>query len=147
MQLLLGWILIIFPGLLFLFQLISSINFSLAQRLGIQEKTEAADPLLLRAERYVAYWDLLTLVWLPVAGLLMILDHRWWPVISLLGGAIYIDAAGREAAKNFSFRHAGLRMGTRQQQKLFLASYLVMLLLGIWVIVFTLQEIFNSGTF
>ena len=110
MQIILGWILILFPGILFLGQLISSFNFSLAQRLGLQEKPETADPLLLRAERYVAYWDLVTIVWLPVAGILMVVNHPWWPLVSLIGASIYIDAAGREAAKNLSFRHSPIHV-------------------------------------
>lgn len=74
MQINIGWILIILGGGLYLAQIISSINFPLAQRLGIQEKPETSDTLLQRSERYTAYWDLLTLLWLPVAGILMVLS-------------------------------------------------------------------------
>lgn len=63
-----GWVLLLFGGTLYVAQMISSFNFSLAQRLGIQEKAENADPLLQRSERYTAYWDLLTLVWLLALG-------------------------------------------------------------------------------
>jgi len=109
MQVTLGWILIIFSGIMFLIQLISSINFSLAQKLGLQEKSETADLLLIRSERYTAYWDLMTLIWLPIGGILMVINHPWWPLISLIGSSIYFDTAGREAAKNLSFRHEGIR--------------------------------------
>ncbi|MEW8430786.1 MAG: hypothetical protein AB2615_13770, partial [Candidatus Thiodiazotropha sp.] len=70
MQVILGWLLIVFPGILYIGQVISSVDFPLAQRLGLQENPHAADPLLQRAERYTAYWDLLTLVWLPLSGIL-----------------------------------------------------------------------------
>lgn len=64
-QQLIGWFLIIFPGILFLGQIISSVNFALAQRLGLQENPGETDLLLQRAEKYVAYWDLVTMGWLP----------------------------------------------------------------------------------
>jgi len=110
MQEITGWILIIFGGSLYLAQIISSINFSLAQKLGLQEKSETSDPLLLRSERYTAYWDLLTLIWLPVAGYLMIINHYLWPILLLTGGAIYLDTAGREAVKSLSFRHEDVEL-------------------------------------
>ncbi|MCW9023460.1 MAG: hypothetical protein OQK73_02145 [Gammaproteobacteria bacterium] len=141
MQSILGWILIIFPGALFLIQLVSSLNFPLAQKLGLQEKVQNADPLLIRSERYTAYWDLVSLVWLPVAGILMVINHSWWPAVSLIGGAIYIDAAGREAAKNLSFRHEGIKAGTKQEQSLFFSTYIAMIILGLFVIIYSLQTI------
>ncbi len=107
MQITLGWVMIIFGGGLYLAQLISSINFSFAQCIGIQEKAETSDPLLQRAERYTAYWDLFSLVWFPVAGILMVVNHQLWPLASLVGGVIYLDTAGREAVKTLSFRHQG----------------------------------------
>lgn len=140
MQLYLGWILIIFPGILFIAQVISSINFSLAQRLGIQETGEHTDALVLRAERYVAYWDLVTLVWMPLAGLLMVLKHPYWPVVSLLAGAIYFDTSGREAVKNLSFRHEGLRVGPPGQTKFFFSTYFIMAALAIITIATALAE-------
>jgi len=140
-QQVLGWVLIVLSGPMVVIQLISSIDFPLAQKLGLQEKAGEADPLLLRAERYVAYWDLVSLVWLPVAGVMMVLDHAWWPLFALAGAAIYIDTAGREAAKNLSFRHEGLKAGTERQQKLFFASYIVMLVLGLVALVYSLPPL------
>lgn len=131
MQEITGWIMLILGGTLYAAQVISTIDFRLAQRLGIQEDPDASDPLLQRAERYTAYWDLVTIVWLPLAGLLMILDHAWWPVVALIGGSIYFDTSGREAMKILSFRHEGVRIGGEVQQRLFFASYGVMVLMAI----------------
>jgi len=136
---LIGWILLILGGGLYIAQIISSINFKLAQKLGIQENAEHTDPLLQRSERYTAYWDLVTLLWLPLAGVLMIINHQWWPIVSLIGGAIYLDSSGREAAKNISFRHEGIKTGTNLQQKIFFASYIVMLVIAIAVITYSIS--------
>ena len=141
MQLLLGWLLIIFPGLLYVGQLISTVNFPLAQKLGLQENPHESDPLLQRAERYTACWDLVTLVWLPLSGVLMILNNPAWPIMALFGGAVYLDAAGREAAKILSFKHEGVRTGSLRQQRLFFSTYLVMAVLAVVVIFFSVNNI------
>ena len=144
MQLILGWIILIFPGILLLGQIISSINFPLAQQLGLQENPDKTDPLLQRAERYTAYWDLLTLVWMPIAGVLMIINHPLWPMMALIGGAIYFDAAGREAAKNLSFKHGGLKVGSPKQHRLFFATYIVMAILGVIVVMYSLEKLYTG---
>jgi len=138
-QVAIGWVLLIFGGALYLAQVISSVNFELAQRLGIQENPEDTDPILQRSERYTAYWDLVTLGWLPLAGMLMIADHQWWPIVSLIGGAIYLDTSGREAVKNISFRHEGINTGTDKQKKIFFASYIVMAAIAIILITYSVR--------
>jgi len=143
MQQILGWILIIFPGILLVTQLISSVNFTLAQKLGLQEKPEETDTLLQRAEKYTAYWDLVTLLWLPVAGALMVLNISVWPIVAFFGATIYLDAAGREAAKILSFKHEGVRIGPPVQQRLFFITYIVMAILGIIVIAYSIKPILN----
>ena len=119
-QIILGWFLIIFPGILIVGQIISSVNFSLAQKLGLQEDPDETDSLLQRAERYTAYWDLITLVWLPLSGVLMVLNVPAWPLVSFFGGAIYIDTAGREAAKILCFKHEGIELDRPSSTESFL---------------------------
>ena len=141
MQVTIGWGILILGGALYLAQVISSVNFELAQRLGIQENPEDADSIFQRSERYTAYWDLVTLGWLPLAGILMIIDQDWWPIVSLIGGAIYLDASGREAAKNISFRHQGIKTGTEKQKIIFFASYMVMALIAIILIIYSVNAL------
>jgi hypothetical protein len=140
-QQILGWVLIIFPGILFVGQIISSVNFSLAQKLGLQEDPDEADPLLQRAEKYTAYWDLVTLGWLPFSGVLMVISYSVWPIVALFGGAIYLDAAGREVAKILSFKHEGVRIGSAKQQCFFFSTYVVMAVLAIVVITYAFGAI------
>ena len=141
MQVTIGWVLLLLGGFLYVAQVISSVNFRLAQRLGIQENPEETDSILQTAERFVAYWDLATLGWLPLAGLLMIIDHDWWPVVALVGGAIYFDASGREAAKIISLRKEGFRLGSIQQQRVFLSSYIIMAVTGLGLIVYSISNL------
>ncbi len=139
MESILGWIVIIFPGILFVGQVISSVNFKLAQQLGLQENPQETDSLLQTVEQYTAYWDLVTLIWMPISGILMVLGSSFWPLVSFFAGAIYIDTAGREAAKILSFKHEGIRIGAPKQQKFFFSTYIIMALLGVIVIAFSLQ--------
>ena len=139
MQLAIGWGVLILGGALYLAQVVSSVNFGLAQRLGIQENPEDTDSILQRSERYTADWDLVTLGWLPLAGILMIINHEWWPIVSLIGGAIYLDTSGREAVKNISFRHEGIKTGADKQQKIFFSSYIVMAVIAIIVITYSVN--------
>ena len=141
MQVAIGWGLMLSGGALYLAQIISSLDFGLAQRLGIQEKPGATAPLLQRSERYTAYWDLVALVWLPLSGVLMIIDHEWWPAVGLIGGAIYFDASGREAAKYISFHHEGVEMGTEKQQKIFFSTYIVMAVIAIGLIAYSINAL------
>jgi len=141
MQVTIGWILLIIGGAMYLAQVISSINFKLAQQLGIQENPEATDKILQRSEKYTAYWDLVTLGWLPLAGFYMIIDHNWWPIVALIGGAIYLDTSGREAAKNISFRHEGIRVGSEKQKSVFFGSYILMAIIGVVLIVYSVREL------
>lgn len=143
MQYIFGWILLILGGALYLAQVISSLSFSLAQRLGIQEDPRFTDTLLQRAERYTAYWDLLTLLWLPLAGIFMVLDVDYWPVVLLIGGVIYFDASGREATKILSFRHEGVKIGADKQQKVFFASYIVMVVMAAVAIIYSLSALYS----
>jgi len=141
MQLFIGWLLIVFPGILFVGQIISSVNFPLAQKLGLQEDPDEADPLLQRAELYAAYWDLVTLGWMPVSGVLMVINNSAWPILALFSGAIYLDCAGREAAKILSFKHEGIQTGKSMQQRIFFSTYFIMGFLAIITIVYALSEL------
>ena len=143
MQIALGWIMILLGGSLYLAQLISSINFSFAQNLGIQERADTSDALLQRSERYTAYWDLIALVWFPIAGTLMIIDHHLWPIMSLVAGVIYLDTAGREAVKNISFRHEGVKMGTLSEQKIVFSSYIIMVVIALVVIGYAVFKLYD----
>lgn len=134
-------VILAFSGILLLAQIVSTCNFKLAQKLGIQESEKNADSLLIRAERYIAYWDILTLCWLPIGVIAMMLEVYYWPIISIVGSSMYIDASGREAMKNLSFRHERLKCGGEKQKKLFFGSYVVMFIMGIVVLIYSILNI------
>ncbi|NNK38073.1 MAG: hypothetical protein HKP03_06300 [Xanthomonadales bacterium] len=121
-------------ALLYLGQLVSSVNFPLAQRLGLQEKPEAIDPLTSELELRTARWDLPTLWVAPVACGLFLVDHAAWPVLALIGGGIYVDCGGRELSKFRGLAAQGVRIGSDSERRLFSATCVLIILVGLFLI-------------
>lgn len=116
--------------LLYVGQLISVINFGLAQRLGLQESPEHADPMSSRLESWTARWDLWVLWTVPAAGILMVIDYWFWPYAAMIGGGAFVDAGGREAAKVLGLREQGRQVGTRREFLLAMAVYVYLIVAG-----------------
>jgi hypothetical protein len=119
-------------------QLISAIDYSLAQRLGLQESDEQTDPLHRRLELSTARWDLLVLWTLPLAGVAMLIDAHWWPWVALIAGGAYVDAGGREASKLLALRSEGVRIGTEHESRMGLGFLALMAALGLALIAHSL---------
>jgi len=92
-------VLVAVGGFLYAGQVVSVVNLGLAQRLGLQERPDHVDLLPTSLEVWTARWDLLTLLGLPVDGILMLLDHSWWPYMAMIGGGLAADTGGREIVK------------------------------------------------
>jgi hypothetical protein len=140
MQVTTGWLFLPPCDLLYFAGAISSFNFQLAQP-GIQEYPEASDSVLQTVERFAAYQDSLTSGWLPLSGIWMISDHDWWRIAALKGGSTRLDASGRQDAKMISFRKDGFRLGTKSQQHVFFAGYIVMAFIGMSLIVNSISNL------
>ncbi len=127
--------------LVYIGQVVSVVNPQMAQRLRLQERDSQSDPLFRGLEHWTAGWDLLTLWVLPSAGILLLTDHPFWPYAAMIGGAIYLDAGGREAAKIFGERDEGVRTGTVGEQRLMMATYAVFAIIGAVAIVSGLMAV------
>ena len=119
-------------------QFLSTVNWPLAQSLGVQEADAAADPLFQRLERNTAVWDLFTWWTLPAAGALMVLDHAWWPFLAILAGGVYADTSGRELAKLRGLETEGVRTGTTKDRTTRLVFFVVTGAVGLWAAVFAI---------
>ena len=122
-------------------QLISTVNFELAQKLGLQEKDAETEPLFRRLELNTARWDLFVIWTLPLAGVLMLIDHSGWPYLSLVAGGVHVDTAGREAAKLLGLKAQGIRIGADKEVRLALFFFGVMAAIGVWAIVYGLVSL------
>lgn len=138
MRIVLGIICVLFGGIGWLAQVISGINYPLAQRLGLQEKSEGTDPLFRRAESNTARWDSLVLWTLLAAGILMLTNNYWWPYLSLVAGGIYLDGAGREVAKYISLRKCSIRIGTPKDLRIAAVFFITMVIIALWAIIYSI---------
>jgi len=138
MKIFLGLVCVIFGGVGWIGQLISGINFQLAQRWGLQEKSCGTDPLFRRAEKNAARWDSFVLWTLMAAGILMLIDNSWWPFLSLLAGGIYLDGAGREGAKYLSLHREGVRIGTSRDLMRDAIFFTAMAVISLWTMIYAL---------
>lgn len=141
MRIALGVICVLFGGIGWVGQVISGINYPLAQRLGLQEKSEGTDPLFQHAETNAARWDSFVLWTLLAAGILMLANNYWWPHLSLIAGGIYLDGAGREAAKCISLRKGGVRIGTPKDLWVAAVFFLIMATIALWVIIYAIWSL------
>jgi hypothetical protein len=131
-----GIVCIVFGLIVVIGQLISVIDFGLAQRLGLQEKDDETDPLHRRLELNTARWDLAVFWTLPAAGGLMLAHHAWWPFVALVAGAVCVDTAGRETAKVVGLSRQGVKTGSVSETRLFFCFLGIMLLIGVWCVGF-----------
>ena len=131
LQTILGLVWLAVGGFLYAGQFISTVNFPLAQRLGLQEKTENVDPLISQLERKAAGWDLVV-TWIPpVAGVLMLLDHPWWPAASLVAGGVYLDAGGREWGKILGLMAHGVAVGNSRERIIIYGTFTILIVSGL----------------
>ena len=121
--------------LLYAGQVVSIINFPLAQRLGLQEKSDRADALFSVLETWAARWDTIWLWTLPAASILMLVDHPAWPYAALIGGGAMVDTGGREAAKFLGLKQHGVRLGSSGETRLAIGVYVYLLVAGALAIV------------
>jgi hypothetical protein len=110
-------------------QLFSALNPEPAPRRPVQNEFGGPDRLYRRLERNSALWDLFVIWTLPVAGVLMVLDHSWWPSVALVAGGACAASAGREFAKMLSFRNEGVHIGGEGEIRL------AFTFLGLWGVV------------
>ena len=121
-------------------QLISSINFELAQKLGLQE-SEQVEPLFSRLEKNTALWDIFVYWIVVVAGVLMIFDHSWWPYLTLVGGGVYLDTGGRELVKWDALNKSGIKTGRPKDRRVAMWFLGFTSLLGAGLILLALKEV------
>jgi hypothetical protein len=136
-----GIVCVVFGSMILIGQLISAVDFSLAQRLGLQEKDLETEPLFRRLELHTARWDVVVLWTVPAAGVLMLLDHSWWPYLALVAGGVYVDTAGRELAKILGLDIQGVKTGSKHEARLYFGAMGIMLLIGMWCIGYALTTL------
>ena len=98
--------------LLWLGQVVVAIAPRRAEGWGLIEPESATDPVFLVEARGEAICDAFLLWTLPLAGVLLLLQHPWWRHFALVGGGMWLYAAGRTIIVHTLLRRRGVRVGT-----------------------------------
>ena len=110
-------------------QSLAALRPRLAPQQLARNELSVPDRLYRQLERNSALWDLFVIWTLPVAGVLMVFDHSWWPSVALVAGGACAASGGREFAKMLSFRNEGVRIGGEGEIRL------AFTFLGLWGVV------------
>ena len=91
-----GYILIIFTLFMgWLVQVVNAVAPKFTARLGFGEPESQVDRTFFLDARGESIWDALILWTLPLAGILLLLNHPWWAYFGLVGGGMYLYFSGR----------------------------------------------------
>lgn len=122
MNLIWGAILLIFTLVLgWLAQVINAFLPALAVKWGLNEPESEVDATFFADTRGEAIWDAMGNWMLPVAGLLLLMNHPLWPYFGLVGGGAYLYFAGRGIVVRLVMQGRGIRIGKPGTLKLYYA--------------------------
>jgi hypothetical protein len=124
-------------------QTISWVAPDTAARLGLTESEDSVDRTFFADGRGEAFWDTFTLWTMLAAGVLLVMDHSWWPYFGLMGGGMFVYFGGRGIASRRLIQQAGLSVGTPKtvgQAYLFLAIWGAVGLITIVAAIVALQS-------
>lgn len=93
-------------------QVVSWLAPDLAVRLGLADSADDVDRTFWLDGRGEAAWDAFVLWTLPLAGLLLMVDHDWWRYLALIGGGSYVYFAGRGIFVRVRMRRDGIEIGS-----------------------------------
>ena len=88
-----------------------------AVKLGVFEPEEDVERGMWLIERFSqGVMDVLLTWMLPLAGMLMILDHILWPILALIGGGVYLYFPGVFIITRIVLKKRGLKIGSRSAE-------------------------------
>lgn len=79
---------------------------------GLAEAESEVERVFWLDGRGEALWDLAILWTMPVAGVMLVADHDWWPYFGLVGGGSYLYFAGRGIVVRLLMRRQRVRIGS-----------------------------------
>jgi hypothetical protein len=111
MNIIWGAILTIFSLLGWIGQAITALSPKVAVKFGLTEPESDVDPTFYVDVRGESIWDTMILWTLPVAGILLMLNHSLWAYFGLIGGGMYLYFAGRGITVRLAMQRRGIRIG------------------------------------
>ena len=114
----------------------------IAVKLGLCEPEEEMDHTLYTIETKAHGLTDLLLTWtLPVAGLLIILDHSFWPILALIGGGIYLYFPGIISFHRVFLKKHGIKMGSPSAIKATYVFSIIWVLSALTMIILAIKQL------
>ncbi|MBI9044631.1 MAG: hypothetical protein JEZ06_09110 [Anaerolineaceae bacterium] len=126
MNLFWGITLTLVSSIAFIGQFITVFWTKTAAVLGLSESQADVHAVFYADVRGEALWDTGILWILPAAGILLVLNHPFWPIPGLIGGGIYVYFAGRGIVTRREMQMQVIRIGTKENLRM------IYLFLAIW---------------
>ena len=134
-----GVVLILLGGIAWLGQLICVFSPALGIKWGLMEAPADTERALFIEGRGEAIWDSLMIWTLPLCGVLLILEHPYWPYIALIGGGGYLYFSGRVITTRIVLQRNNVSIGTANSIKLAYVFCVLWALAALITIVMALQ--------
>ncbi len=142
MTTLIGIIVIIVGLLVYVGQALSFLAPELATRIGLNDPQEEMDESLYIIETKANGLSDMLLTWtLPLAGLLMILDHVTWPYFALIGSGIYIYFALLTIFCRVYLKKAGKKVGSPSSEKAAYIFSVIWMLTSLTMVTLAVQKL------
>jgi len=132
MNIIWGIILIVISSIGWLGQVITALWPTVAAKLDLTEPEADVDPAYYADVRGEAFWDMVILWTLPVAGVLLLVNSPLWVYFGLVGGGMYLYLAGRGIATRLVMQGRGIRIGKPETLNLY---YVFLALWGLIAVV------------
>ncbi len=127
-----GGFLVLLGLIAWLGQLIYAISPEFGARIGVGEAESDVDPVIYIDARGEAIWDSIFIWILPLAGMLLILHHPYWPYFALVGGGSYLYFAGRHVVVNTLMQQHDVQIGTPGNKRI---AYIFITLWGVAAVI------------
>ena len=115
---------------------------SIAEKLGLSEPENEMDETLYVIEtRAQGLVDLLLTWTLPLAGLLLILEHRLWPALALTGGGIYLYFSSVIVLQQVFLKQRGKKIGRPSAERSAYVFGLIWMLCALSMIVLAVDDL------
>lgn len=93
-------------------QLIYALSPAMGNKFGFGEAEADVDAVFYIDARGEAIWDSMIIWTLPLAGILLILQHPYWPYVALVSGGSYLYFSGRNLVTRLMMQRRDIRIGS-----------------------------------
>lgn len=141
MEIVWGVVLILLGGVAWFGQLICALSPRLGIKWGLTEAAADTERVLFIEGRGEAIWDALIIWTLPLCGVLLMIEHPFWPYAGLIGGGSYLYFSGCVIATRIILQKNKVSIGSKNSIKLAYTFGLLWAMTAFITIVMALQRL------